>query len=115
MAIKLEKGDYKGAVRLACSEDSVAVLNEEAIAALKLPFSTPRHMYSSSSRTLHPRSLSEEEVARAICAFPNGSAGGSDGLPLQHLKDLISASVERGGRELLTTLTNFLTIIKLHS
>ena len=45
VATRLEKGDYKGAVHLACCEDSVAVLDEGAIAALKLPFSTPRDVF----------------------------------------------------------------------
>ena len=35
VATKLEAGDYKGAVRLACSEESIADLDEKTWAALK--------------------------------------------------------------------------------
>ena len=45
VSIKLEEGDFKGAVRLACSEDTLAEDNEVTIAALRsktqLPIQTP--------------------------------------------------------------------------
>ena len=58
-----------------------------------------------------PVPIAEEEVARAVHSFPNGSAGGPDGLRPQHLNDLISVSAERGGRELLGALTNFTNLV----
>ena len=45
---------------------------------------------------------------QAIRSFPCNSAGGPDGLRPQHLVDMTSASAERGGRELLTTLSSFI-------
>jgi len=56
--------------------------------------------------------VSEEVVAKAILSFPNGSAGGPDGLRPQHLKDLTSASAERGGMELLRALTTFTNLVQ---
>ena len=41
----------------------------------------------------------------------NGSAGGPDGLRPQHLKDLIGASAERGGKELLSALIDFVNLV----
>ena len=44
-------------------------------------------------------------------SFPNGSAGGPDGLHPQHLKDLTGASAMGGGKELLRALTAFVNHI----
>ena len=55
--------------------------------------------------------ITEKEVAMGIKSFPSGSAGGPDGLCPQHLKDLTSESAERGGRELLSSLTSFINHI----
>ena len=69
MTKKLEEGDYRGAVRLACSEDSIAVLNEETVAALQSkhppPYPETCIPPAPNSFTLDPPLL-EEEVACAI-------------------------------------------------
>ena len=111
---KLEEGDFKGAVRLACSEDSIADLSNDTIAALKSKHPAPHpdtkiSMPPDASNV--PVPIAEEEVARAVRSFPNGSAGGPDGLRPQHLKDLISVSAGRSGRELLGALTNFTNLV----
>ena len=54
--------------------------------------------------------ITEKEVTMGIKSFPYGSAGGPDGLRPQHLKDLTSDSVERGGRELLSALTTIFIV-----
>ena len=36
VSTKLEEGDYKGAVRIACSDDTIADINDETLSALKL-------------------------------------------------------------------------------
>ena len=81
---KLEEGDFKCAVRLACSEDSIADLSNDIIAALKSKHPAPHPdtkipMPPDASNV--PVPIAEEEVARAVRSFPNGSAGGPDGLP----------------------------------
>ena len=53
----------------------------------------------------------EEAVATAIRSFPNGSAGGPDGLSPQHLKDMIGASAQGGGPALLRALTSLINVI----
>ena len=40
--------------------------------------------------------VTEGEIAQAIKSFPNGSAGGPDGLRPQHLKDLIATGAGGG-------------------
>ena len=70
MTTKLEEGDYRGAVHLACSEDSIAVLDEETVAALQSKHPPPHPETcippAPNSFTLDSPLL-EEEVARAIC------------------------------------------------
>ena len=107
---KLEEGDYKGAVRLTCSEDTIAVINDENLSAIRAKH-PPRHPDTSFPLPIEDppniSPLSEREILKAIRSFPCGSAGGPDGLRPQHLKDLTSASAERGGKELLGALASF--------
>ena len=107
---KLEEGDFRGAVRLACSEDSVA------IAALKAKHPDPHP----DTKCPQPPSVeaseaalvvSESDVARAILSFPKGSAGGPDGLQPQHLQDMTSTSAGAGGPMLLRALTAFTNLV----
>ena len=84
------------------------------MAALKSKLPVPHPdtkipMPPNASNVLVP--IAEEEVARAVRSFPNCSAGGLDGLCPHRLKDLISVSAERGGRDLLSALTNFTNIV----
>ena len=58
-----------------------------------------------------PVQVSEDEVARAICSLPCGSAGGPDALRPQHLKDMISKSALGGGQMLLRSVTFFVNCV----
>ena len=97
VAAKLEEGNFKGAVRLACSEESIADMNDKTLAALQLkhppPHPDPHLPPMPEDSSLSP-SISEEAMVKAIRSFPNGSAGGPDGLSPQHLKDLTGASAQ---------------------
>ena len=108
---KLEEGDVRGALRIACSEDTLAELNEEALSPLrtKHPPQPPGSCFplAPAANTSLPF-LAEGEIVQALRSFPCNSAGGPDGLRPQHLVDLTSASAERGGRELLTALSSFI-------
>ena len=100
VSAKLEEGDFKGAVRLASSEDSIAVPSSETLATLweKYPLPHPDSaipLVSTEDQPM-PVQVSEDEVARAICSFPCGCAGGPDALRPQHLKDMISKSALGG-------------------
>ena len=98
MAVKLE-GNFKGAVRLTCSEDTIASMSDSTLTALqqKHPQPHPDAIIPPPPVDLsHTISVVEGKVARAILSFPNGSAGGPDGLKPQHLKDMIGASALGG-------------------
>ena len=41
--------------------------------------------------------ISQSTISKVTSSFPNGSAGGLDGLNLQHLKDLTGPSAGEGG------------------
>ena len=112
---KLEEGDFKGAVRLACSEDSMEDRSAATFTALKVKHCSP-HPNSSipPSSVVIPflPPVSVDDVARAIRSFPNGSAGGSDGLRRQHLKDMtISSNAVDPSLELLSALASFFTLL----
>ena len=116
VSFKLEEGDFKGALRVACSEDSMADINAvETLSALKEKH-PPMHLNSQFPPLVEGTastqiSISEEDVCHAIQSFPRGSAGGPDGIRPQHLSDLTSASAERGSRELLSPLTSFCNLV----
>ena len=113
---KLEEGDFRGAVRLACSEDSVAEDSEGTISALraKHPTTHPDSIIPPPPDALELEgalSVRERAVAEAIRSFPRGSAGGPDGLKPQHLLDLTSSSAGLEGERLLRALTAFTNLI----
>ena len=113
--MKLEEGDFRGAVRLACSEDSIAASIDATFAALQLKHPPPHPDSFIPPLPQDPvaptLSVSVDEVAKAIRSFPNVSAGGPDGLRPQHLKDLTGPSSEGGGHALLSVLASFLSLI----
>ena len=86
---KMEQGNIKAAVRIACSDDSLASNNYETLQSL-----FDKHPAPLADRRLIKDSLannflvSSTDVRKAIKSFPCGSAGGPDGLKPQHLKDL---------------------------
>ena len=111
---KLGEGDFKGAVRLACSEDTFAEYSETTFAALKQkhpdahPGSSIRHCAFDEPLSFP---ISTETIVRAIQSFPGGSSGGLDALRPQHIKDLTSKSAGNGGQSLLHALTIFVKLV----
>ena len=110
---KLEEGDFKGAVRVACSEDSMADRSDATFAALKEKHPSP-HLNSSippaPDMSVPLLSVSAEDVAQAIRSFPNGSAGGPDDLRPQHLKDMTTSSIAEAPA-LLSALASFSNLV----
>ena len=111
VSTKLE-GDYKGAVRIVCSDESIAENTDETISALKAkhPDMHPEANIPSPPLPrdfLPSEKISEDAVRSTIHSFSRGSAAGPDGIRPQHLVDLTCASAEHGGRELLHALTDF--------
>ena len=100
---KLEEGDFKGAVRLACSKATIADTSDSTFEALKQKHSSPHPNTSilSSVECLPTIFVTVEEIINTIRSFPNGTAGGPDGLRPQHLKDLTGATTNGGAQALL--------------
>ena len=96
---KLEEGDYRGAVRLACSRATITEQSPSTIEAMNLKH-PPQYSNSIIEDQPHPAPLgftvNEELIRRAIMLFPSGSSEGTDGLLPQHLKDLIGPAAENG-------------------
>ena len=107
---KIANGDIKGAIRILSSNDSILPYDDNTFSVLKSKH-PPRHQDSimldcpTDDDVANALQLTEEQVRRAVMSFPGGSAGGSDLLLPQHLKDLISKSSGDGGSELLSSLT----------
>ena len=115
MSEKLEKGDFKGAIHLACSENFMADRSEATFTTIKVKHPSP---YPNSSIPPSPvvilflPPVSVDEVSRVIRSFPNGSVGGSDGLRPQHLKDMTNSSnAVDPSLELLSALASFSTLV----
>ena len=115
VASKLEEGDFRGAIRLASSEDTIAELNDRTLTALKVKHPPPHPdsniLTAPSEENSTPIKVSVEEVSKAIHSFACGSAGGPDGLRPQHLKDMTSTSAEGGDPLLLEALTAFVNLV----
>ena len=110
---KLEDGDYRGAVRIACSEDTVVELSDDILSALRMkhPSLHPESVFPSPPNLVDfcpLSSISEDIIVQAVHSFPRGSSAGPDGIRPQHLLDLVSPTAERGGKELLHALTVFI-------
>ena len=83
MSEKLEEGDFKGAVRLASSDDTLAPMSEATFQALleRHPSPHPDSEISPIDEEVSTiMTVSEEEVSRGISSFRKGSSGGPDGL-----------------------------------
>ena len=108
VAAKINDGDVKGAVRLACSDDVLAPHTQSTLETLRAKH-PPLHPDSSfpvatAEQLQHVFVLEPKVVLSAIRSFPNGSSGGIDGLKPQHLKDLSALSNGVAGKSFLIAL-----------
>ena len=110
---KLEEGDFRGAVRLVCSEDVIAPQDNATFEALKQkhPPSHPDTAIPSLVEESSDIKVSEKEILQAIKSFPNSSSGGPDGLKPRHLKDIIHPSAGGGSQVLLTAMASFIKLV----
>lgn len=110
---KLSDGDIKGAIRLLCSDDTIAPNNLETLLSLQDKHPSPFTDALPNLGDLNTPSLvvKEEQVHTAIFSFPNGSAGGLDSLRPQILKDLLASHTVESGTQLLKSLTQFSNFI----
>ena len=92
VASKLEEGDFRGAVRLACSDNRLAPSDSATFAALQAKHPSP-HCDKVIPPSPLPQTLQVETgaVIHAIRSFPSRSVGGPDCLH-QHLKDILQVA-----------------------
>lgn len=112
MSAKLEEGNYKGAVRLVCSDETHAPASPATLLALRTKHPTApadRRVVSGPSPPVSSTKFDESSVRSATLSFPAGSSAGPDGLTPQHLRDLIM--IEGGSGPLLSALTGFLALV----
>jgi hypothetical protein len=108
-AAKLEDGDVKGAVRILCSDDKLAVVNATTLHELsRLHPSAPLDRRPAPSLVVPPLQVFPVAIKKAIQSFPNGSSGGPDGLRPQHLKDLLLGAHD--DHPLLAAITDLINL-----
>ena len=83
VSAKLEEGDFRGAIRLACSDDTFADPDATTIAALRSKHPAAHPETTLPSPPDHDDlegvlSVNECDIRQAIRSFPKGSAGGPD-------------------------------------
>ena len=109
-SIKLEDGDVRGAIRILSSSDTIAPRDATTAAALgALHPSTPPDRRPPPTTTSAPMHVNSSAVKKAISSFPNGSAGGPDGLRPQHLKDLLIGA--KDDHPLLMKITELMNLV----
>ena len=80
---KLEEGDFKGAVCLACSKSTIVDISDATFEAYRsihlLIMTLVFHLWVGGHLSVIT-AVAEEEIINAIRSFPNNSAGGPDSL-----------------------------------
>jgi len=96
---KLGDGDIRGAIRLACSEDTIAPNDAVTLASLEQKHPAHPHDLVFPTQPLNANCppVLDSEVTHAVKSFPAGSAGGLDGLRPQILKDLLAPNLGETG------------------
>ena len=91
MTRKIEAGDFRSAIRLANSEDTIADLDDDTYSALLSNHPAPHPCTCIPSVPPAPACIQvlPGVILAAIRSYPNGSAGGPDKFEPQHLKDLV--------------------------
>jgi hypothetical protein len=115
VAAKLSEHNVKGAVRVVSSDDTIAPRTQETLQALreKHPGPSTGRSFDDLQFAENPATetdtllVSQDSIIKAIRSFPNGSAGGPDGLRPQHLKDVVGAANGDAGRKLASSLSTF--------
>ena len=110
---KLEDGDFRGAVRVASSSESICRPDSRSLDLIKEkhPSSYPDSSFPPPPDHQHPLVVSPSTVQKSVLSFPAGSAGGPDGLLPQHIKDLLSPTIGEPATALLTALTDFINLV----
>ncbi|GAV08661.1 hypothetical protein RvY_18323 [Ramazzottius varieornatus] len=95
----INDGDISGALRVLSPEDSSPASSESPDAVFK----------ERPEDTALPPEVTVVEVVAAVRSFPNGSAGGLDGLRPQHIKDMLAGASNGATVALAEALAKLMT------
>ena len=110
ISAKLDKGNVRGGIRLAASDDTVAPSDNETYE--KLQTKHPPRVANHARQDVDEGLITfEPTVGKAISSFPSGSSGGPSLLVPQLYKDLIAKSNGPIGNEFLQKLTSVINIV----
>ena len=111
ISAKIEDGNVRAAVRIICSDDTLAVANQDTLKKL-----ADKHPCAPSNRSIThiacptPQLLTtDSEVLKAIRSFPAGSCGGPDGIRPQHIVDLVDCA--ESGANFVSAITSLVNIL----
>ena len=104
---KVAEGDITGAIRLLCSDDTLAPFNQSTLSLLKEkhPDHPTPEVFPEDPNSV-PLVGTVEEIQKAIFSFPAGSAGGLDAFRPQILKELSNIQSSVFADSFLNSLTN---------
>ena len=112
VACKLEEGDFKGAVRLACSSsESIAPDDDNLLQLLK-----DKHQPPHSESVIPPFESSDRHLeVHFICCYQGylllSSWVSWKGVDPQHLKDVITSPYRQGSLDLISVLAGFVNLV----
>ena len=96
---KLEAGNFRAALRIVCSSDTMAPVNQDTLKALQAKHPGPAIDRRSpcdprGNPRFEPLQVSRDYMIKALRTFPLGSSGGPDGITAQHIRDQLAGATD---------------------
>ena len=102
---KVGEGNIRAAVRILCSDETLAENNEKTFKQLQDKHPAATGSSNSPAPDTPSIQVTEDLTLKAVLSFAAGTAGGPDGIRPQHIKDLVLC--RESGAALLTAITGF--------
>jgi len=89
---KIEDGNVSAAVRILCSDETLADGNIDTLNKLKEKHPSPpvNRIQAPGTGDTFALQVTQDDVIKAVRSFPSGSAGGPDGIRPQHIRELVT-------------------------
>jgi len=100
-------------VRIVCSSDTLAPVNQDTLKALQAKHPDPAIDRRSpcdpgGNPRFEPLQVSKDDMMKALRTFPLGSSGGPDGITAQHIRELLAGATDDS---LQLTLVDFVNLM----